>query len=225
MPDSSDVSPRVAEFSDLFGEILHQSRYYRGAAVLLVLINVFLLLIVFVQASQPAPAPIVVRVDEVGRAEVVDYDPARAIADQNDPTVLYFLNSFVHNYYRRNRALGSEPWQRSLHFMAPDVYNAVVAAERQSQDLAMFLADPRAPDQSVENLVVRIIPQPQPPYQAEIRYDLVSAVAGQPTSSVAYTLTLQFVFVSAVPAETRLINPLGLLVTYMDAQQAIPSPL
>ena len=224
MPDS-DVSPRVAEFSDLFGEILHQSRYYRGAAVLLVVINVFLLLIVFVQVSQPAPAPIVVRVDEVGRAEVVDYDPSRAVAQQGDPTVLHFLNAFVHNYYRRNRVLGPEPWQRALHFMAPDVYNAVVAAERDSQELATFLADPRAPDQRVANLVVRIVPQPQPPYQAEIRYDLVSSIPGQVPVSVPYTLTLQFVFVSAVPPETRLINPLGLVVTFLEAQQVIPDLL
>ena len=220
-----EVSPRVAEFSDLFGEILHQSRYYRGAAVLLAAVVVFLLVIVFVQASQPAPAPIVVRVDEVGRAEVVDYNPGRATSSQDDPTVLFFLNSFVHNHYRRNRTLGPDPWQRSLHFMAPELYREIVEAERASQDLATFLADPRAPDQRVANLVVRIIPQPQPPYQAEIRYDLVSTIPGQTPVSVSYTLTLQFVFVSAVPPETRLINPLGLVVTYMDAQQAIPDPL
>ena len=224
MPDSK-VSPRVAEFSDLFGEILHQSRYYRGAAVLLGLVVVFLLVIVLVQVSQPAPVPIVVRVDEVGRAEVVDYDPGRALAEQGDPSVLYFLNSFVHNHFRRNRSLGPEPWQRSLHFMAPELYREIVESERATQDLATFLSDPRAPDQRVDNLVVRIVPQPQPPYQAEIRYDLVSTIPGRAPVLVSFTLTLQFVFVSAVPPETRLINPLGLVITYMDAQQAIPDPL
>ena len=48
---------------------------------------------VAVQETQPAPMPLVVRVDEVDRAVVVDYRIERASLDQNDPVVGYFLNS------------------------------------------------------------------------------------------------------------------------------------
>lgn len=81
----SEVPPLVAEFSDLLGEILHQS-CCRGAAVLLALV-VGLSARHRLRAGLAACArPIIVRVDEVGRAEVVDYDsdpatsavPARA---------------------------------------------------------------------------------------------------------------------------------------------------
>ena len=184
------------------------------------------------QTSQPAPAPIVVRVDEVGRAEVIDYNPSRATAQQDDPTVLYFLNSFVHNYFGRHRALGPDPWQRSLHFMAPALMREVVERERSTQELATHLATARAPDLRVENLVVRIIPQLEPPYQAEIRYDLVPVPgsAGMRADDpdmrpVSYTLTVHFIFVSSVAPESQLINPLGLLVTFMDTQQAVPAAL
>lgn len=221
-----DVAPTTDEFSDLWGEVLHQSRYYRGAAVVLCLIILALLLFVMILISRPIPAPIVVRVDEVGRAEVIDYNPSRATQTQEDPTTLYFLNSFVHDHFARRRALGADPWQRSLHFMAPELVGRVVDSERRTQDLARYLADPGSDDQLVENLVVRIIPQPQPPYQAEVRYDLVPHNrGGVPGVPISYTLTLQFVFVASVPPESQLINPLGLLVTFMSTQQAVPDAL
>ena len=77
----SEVPPLVAEFSDLLGEILHQS-CCRGAAVLLALV-VGLPARHRLRAGLAACArPIIVRVDEVGRAEVVDYDsdPATSAA-------------------------------------------------------------------------------------------------------------------------------------------------
>ena len=43
-------------------------------------------------ATVEPPRPIVVRVDEVGRAEAVAYEAATAQADPLDPTTKYFLN-------------------------------------------------------------------------------------------------------------------------------------
>ena len=49
------------------------------------------------------PKPIVVRVDEVGRAEAVAYEAMQAQADPLDPTTKYFLNRFVHDFYSRGQ--------------------------------------------------------------------------------------------------------------------------
>ena len=56
-------------------------------------IAVILLIVVVIRiASVDPPRPIVVRVDEIGRAEAVAYDVMEAQADPLDPTTKYFLN-------------------------------------------------------------------------------------------------------------------------------------
>ena len=66
--------------------------------------------------SRPSsrPGPIVVRVDEVGRAEAVAYEAATAQADPLDPTTKYFLNRFISDFYSQapghgRGALDAEP--------------------------------------------------------------------------------------------------------------------
>jgi len=108
---------KAEEFSDLWGELIHSGRWYRSLTVFLAVVVLVLLVVVMVQASRPAPMPLVVRVDEVGRAEVVDYQVERSSLDQNDPVVGYFLNSFVRDHFERRHALRAERWQRSLAFL------------------------------------------------------------------------------------------------------------
>ena len=62
-------------------------------------IAVILLIIVVIRiASVDPPRPIVVRVDEIGRAEAVAYEVMEAQADPLDPTTKYFLNRFVYDF-------------------------------------------------------------------------------------------------------------------------------
>ena len=215
---SQDV--QAHEFSDLCGEILHTARWYRGMTVLLSLVTVLLLVVVFVQASRPLPDPLVVRVDSVGRAEVVAYQLDRATADQSDPVVPYFLTTFVTDHFARRHGLGAERWQLSHHFLTADLSSE--AFNRDRDELTSFVASAGdSSEQHVENIVVRIIPQPEPPYRAEILFDRVERYFDSELNRVAYTIALQFVFADEVPPESLLINPLGIVITYLQAEQAI----
>ena len=211
------------EFSDLWGESIHSARWYRSMTVFLAVVVLALLLVVAVQVTQPAPMPLVVRVDEVGRAEVVDYRIERASLDQNDPVVGYFLNSFVRDHYERRRALRAERWQRSLAFMTVDLQRTVYDAA--VEELTEFVSDPQAPEFLVENVVVRVIPQPQPPYRAEVIFDRVEEFGtGSQRMEISrerLTLSLQFVFADSVPQAALLVNPLGLVITFMDVQRQL----
>ena len=212
---------RAEEFSDLWGELIHSGRWYRSLTVFLAVVVLVLLVVVMVQASRPAPMPLVVRVDEVGRAEVVDYQVERSSLDQNDPVVGYFLNSFVRDHFERRHALRAERWQRSLAFMTAalqrQIYDAAV------EELTVFVSTPDAPEFLVENVVVRVVPQPEPPYRAEVIFDRVEqfGAAGNPMEIARerLTLSLQFVFADSVPAAALLVNPLGLVITFMDVQR------
>ena len=210
---------KAEEFSDLWGELIHSGRWYRSLTVFLAVVVLVLLVVVMVQASRPAPMPLVVRVDEVGRAEVVDYQVERSSLDQNDPVVGYFLNSFVRDHFERRHALRAERWQRSLAFLTVVLQRQVYADA--VEELTVFVSTPDAPEFLVENVVVRVVPQPEPPYRAEVIFDRVEQFGPTEIARERMTLSLQFVFADSVPAAALLVNPLGLVITFMDVQRQL----
>ncbi len=210
---------KAEEFSDLWGELIHSGRWYRSLTVFLAVVVLVLLVVVMVQASRPAPMPLVVRVDEVGRAEVVDYQVERSSLDQNDPVVGYFLNSFVRDHFERRHALRAERWQRSLAFMTVALQQRVY--DEAVEELTVFVSSPDAPEFLVGNVVVRVVPQPEPPYRAEVIFDRVEQFGPTEIARERMTLSLQFVFADSVPAAALLVNPLGLVITFMDVQRQL----
>ena len=40
---------------------------------------------------------------------------------------------------------------------------------------------------------------------------------------MAHTMSVQFVFADSIPVESMLINPLGLVITYLETEQAVMS--
>ena len=102
-----EIKDAGAEYAEIWGEAIHSNRHLRVVSVGLG-IGVLLLIIVVIRiASVEPPRPIVVRVDEVGRAEAVAYELMEAQADPLDPTTKYFLNRFIYDFYSRRRAHGS----------------------------------------------------------------------------------------------------------------------
>ena len=85
------------------------------------------------RGRRAASSPIVVRVDEVGRAEALAYEAATAQADPLDPTTKYFLNRFVADFHSRRRATAEEHWTRSLRFLSTELANAAFAQRRRTR--------------------------------------------------------------------------------------------
>ncbi len=213
------MSAEAKEFSDLWGELIHSNRWFRGATVFLSFVNFVLVVLVVVQATAPDPLPLVVRVDEVGRAEVVDVELDRATLDQNSPVVGFFLNQFVEDHFSRRHALRAERWQRSLNFLTAELQRT--RYDNDVEELAAFVADVNRPEFFVENVVVRVIPQPHPPYRAEVFFDRIERFGTVDVSRERLTLSTQFLFADEVPSEALLINPLGLVLTYLEVQRQL----
>ena len=127
-----------AEYAEIWGEAIHTNRHLRTITVGLGIAVILLIIVVIRIASVDPPRPIVVRVDEIGRAEAVAYDVMEAQADPLDPTTKYFLNRFVYDFYSRRRATVEENWSRSLRFLTTDLANASFRAE--SQNIALLAA-------------------------------------------------------------------------------------
>ena len=90
-------------------------------------------------ASAPQPKPLVVRVDEVGRAEAVAYEAMEAQADPLDRTT-----GFAVDHYSRRRGTVREYWERSRGFLTPQVANPAYA--EQVEDVAASLRESRPRD-------------------------------------------------------------------------------
>ena len=148
------------EFAEIWGEQMHAARHLRAVTGVLALVVLVLGIAPVRLAWAPQPKPLVVRVDEVGRAEAVAYEAMAAQADPLDPTTGFFLHRFVVDHYSRRRGTVREYWERSLWFLTPEVANAAYA----DQD---------------EDVAVRILPQPTEPHSAAATFDLVRMDGGE----------------------------------------------
>ena len=207
------------EYAEIWGEAVQANRKLRRIVVLLAASLVLGVVVLLRIAGAEPPKPIVIRVDEVGRAEALAYEAATAQADPLDPTTKYFLNRFVHDFHSRRRATVEEHWTRSLRFLSTGLANA--AFGRDGDEVAAVAAGTAETESQVEQVVLRIHPAPEPPHGATADFDLVHLSGEQEVRRERWSLTLRFEFLDSVPPELVVHNPMGLLVTYMQADRAL----
>ena len=176
-----------AEYAEIWGEAIHTNRHLRTITVGLGIAVILLIIVVIRIASVDPPRPIVVRVDEIGRAEAVAYDVMEAQADPLDPTTKYFLNRFVYDFYSRRRATVEENWSRSLRFLTTDLANASFRAESRISPFALAAGAARD-ELQVDRVVLRIQANPQEPHSASrpiLTWCALFSRPVQPSASVA----------------------------------------
>ena len=208
-----------AEYAEIWGEAVHSNRHLRVLSIGLGALCLLLIIVVFRIVSIDPPKPIVVRVDEVGRAEAVAYEAMEAQADPLDPTTKYFLNRFIHDFYSRRRATVQQNWSRSLRFLTTDLANASFRAE--SRNVALLAAGAARDELQVENVILRVQANPQEPHGATADFDLVRLVAQNEVSRERWSLSLQFLFLAQIPSDLIVYNPMGIIITYLQGDRAV----
>ena len=114
----ADINPKTLEnakrqFVELYGSALVMNTYLKIALVLVSLVAVGLLALNFHTAAKYAQVkPLVIRIDDVGRAEAVQ-DDATAYQPQA-PELRYFLTQFVVKHFSRLRATVQREYPESL---------------------------------------------------------------------------------------------------------------
>lgn len=205
------------EFADIWGEVVVSNRHFRLATYALTGVLVLLLVAVARLSSVELPKPIVIRVDDVGRAEALAYDALEAQADPLDPTTKYFLAAFVSDHFSRRTATAQQAWPRSLNFLVTSLADA--AFRRDSDDVAAVAAGLVEQERQVENVALSIRALPEPPHGAAANFDVVVLENGEEVARERWTVSLQFTFLEQVPANMLPVNPMGILVTYLQADQ------
>ena len=207
------------EYAEIWGEAIHSNRHLRVISVGLGLVALLLVIVVFRIVSVEPPRPIIVRVDEIGRAEAVAYEAMEARADPLDPTTKYFLNRFIHDFYSRRRATVQEHWSRSLRFLTTELANASFRAE--SRNVALLAAGAAKDELQVERVVLRIQANPEEPHGATADFDLVRLVGQKEMARERWSVSLQFRFLDEIPPDLIVFNPMGIVITYLQGDRAI----
>ena len=209
------------EFAEIWGEQMHAARHLRiltGALSAAVVI----LLIVLVRVSwAPPPKPIIVRVDEVGRAEAVLYAAMEAQADPRDPTTGYFLHRFIVDHYSRRTATAQEYWQRSLRFLTPQVANQAFAAS--AEEIAQVAVGLAGEEVQVEDVAVQILPQPTEPHSAAATFNVVRMAAGVEVGRESWAVSMRFGYLVEIPAELVIWNPMGIAISFLQGDRIVSS--
>lgn len=206
------------EFADIWAQHVVAHRHLRIVTYAMGAVLFLLLLVVFRLSNVQAPKPIVIRVDDVGRAEALAYEAVEAAADPTDPTTKYFLNQFLTDYYGRHPATIDTAWPRALRFLQTNLSRQ--AFDTHSDSVAMIATGLLREQRQVEGVILRILPSPAPPYEASADFNLVTSAPGREPSQARWTTSLQFTFLETVPPELLPVNPLGLIITYLETDQS-----
>ena len=222
----ADLNPKTLEnakrqFVEMYGSALVMNTYLKLALLLVSLIALGLLVLNFrTQAAAADLKPLVVRIDEVGRAEAVQYD-ASAYTPQS-PELRYFLTQFIVKHFSRIRATVQREYPDSLFFLDQALADATMAQNDQSRAIEAFVTNPSADEVDIVVQNVSFSEVSTPPYKASVAFRKVFYTPGTRVerSQETYVAQIDFVMRSHVPNEFVRVNPLGLQITYFRVDQA-----
>jgi type IV secretory pathway TrbF-like protein len=229
-PTVADLPPKTIEhakrqFVELYGSALVMNTYLKMALVLTCLVALSLVGLNIHTASTYANVkPLVIRIDDVGRAEAVQYD---ATSYHPQPQELrYFLTQFVVKHFSRIRATVQREYPDSLFFLDPPLADATIAQNDQSRALDTFLTSPSADEADVAVQNVSLSELTKPPYKAAVTFQKVYYTPGTRVerSHETYVAQVDFVVRPRVPNEFVRVNPLGVQITYFRVDQAFADP-
>ncbi len=163
--------------------------------------------------------PLVIRINDVGRAEAVAYDSLTY--QPRDAEVKYFLIQFVTRHYGRMRATVRESYARSLYFLDGRLADATIEANKKSKLIETFLAgEGDEIEIEVENVTIEDLRQP--PYKATVDFEKIyySRADHRETRREKYVASFIFIVRDRVPNAWIPVNPLGLTITYFREDQA-----
>ena len=222
----ADLNPKTLEnakrqFVEVYGSALVMNTYLKLALLLVSLLALGLLVLNFrTQAAAASIRPLVVRIDDVGRAEAVQYDAT--VYRPQAPELRYFLTQFIVKHFSRIRATVQREYPDSLFFLEPGLADATISQNDRSRTLETFLTSPSADEVDIVVQNVSLTELSKPPYKASIAFQKVLYTPGTRSERAreTYVAQVDFLMREHVPNEFVRVNPLGLQVTYFRVDQA-----
>jgi type IV secretory pathway TrbF-like protein len=218
----SPAITRAAErYLEQYGDPLVMNTYLKIA--ILVLAAICLMLGFLILRSQKALAnihPLVIRIDDVGHAEAVDFRDFNYRPKEAENK--YYLSRWAELFFSRNRYTIQHDFTNSLYFMNADVQRAVVEDYRKNKTIDAFIHDSTMPYVDIEVKNVILDDLRQSPYSARVEYLKIytNPADHSELKRERWTASVTYVFRDAVQNAEIQVNPLGLTIVNFRVDQA-----
>jgi type IV secretion system protein VirB5 len=216
-----DLTRAAEKYLEQYGEPLVMNTYLK--ITVLVLCAICAALAALVYRSQNALAamhPMIVRINDVGRAEAIDYRNFQYRPQEAENK--YYLSRWAELYFSRNRFTIERDQMNALYFLNGDVQRAVIDQERKDNFIQSYVRDTGLPfvDVEVKNVVLDDLRQS--PYSARIEFEKVFTNPADHTEvkRERWTATVTYVFRENVRNNELAVDPLGLTIVRFRADQA-----
>jgi type IV secretion system protein VirB5 len=225
MSASTKATPeitRAAErYLEQYGDPLVMNTYLKVTILVLGLVCLVLAALVF--KSQNALAsmkPMIIRINDVGRAEAIDYRNYQYRPQEAENK--YYLSRWAELYFDRNRFTIERDQTHSLYFLNSDVQRAVIDQERKGNIIQIYVKDSSLPyvDVDIKNVVLDDLRQS--PYSARIEFEKVytNPADHSEIKRERWTASVTYVFRDNVKNTELAVNPLGLTIIRFRVDQA-----
>ena len=218
---SPDITRAAERYLEQYGDPLVMNTYLK--VTILVLAGIVVLLGALVYRGQMALAsvhPLIVRINDVGRAEAIDYRNFQYRPQEAENK--YYLTRWTELYFSRNRFTIERDQTNALYFLNGDVQRAVIDQERKDGIIAKYQGDSSLPfvDVEVKNVVLDDLRQS--PYSARIEFEKVFSNPADHSElkREQWTASVTYVFREQVKNNELAVNPLGLTIVRFRADQA-----
>jgi type IV secretion system protein VirB5 len=141
---SSEITRAAERYLEQYGDPLVMNTYLK--VTILVLAAVCLALGGLLFRSQKALAnlhPMIVRINDVGRAKAIDYRNFQYRPQEAENK--YYLTRWAELYFSRNRFTIERDQSNSLHFLNDDVQRAVINLEQKDSIIQSYGRDSTLP--------------------------------------------------------------------------------
>ena len=216
-----EITRAAERYLEQYGDPLVMSTYLKVTILCLAVVCVALAALVF--KSQKALAsmhPMIVRINDVGRADAIDYRNFQYRPQEAENK--YYLTRWAELYFSRNRFTMERDQTDALYFLNGDVQRAVIAQEQKDHIIQMYRNDSTLPyvDVEVKNIVLDDLRQS--PYSARIEFEKVYTNPADHTElkRERWTASVTYVFRDNVQNNELAVNPLGLAIIRFRADQA-----
>jgi type IV secretory pathway TrbF-like protein len=216
-----EITRAAERYLEQYGDPLVMNTYLK--VTILVLAVVCLVLAALTFKSQRALAnmhPMIVRINDVGRAEAIDYRNFNYRPQEVENK--YYLKRWAELYFSRDRFTIERDQTNSLYFLNSDVQRAVIDQERKDNIIPTYIKDSSLPYIDVDVKEVVLDDLRQSPYSARIEFVKVftNPTDHSEIKRERWTASVTYVFRDNVKNNELAVNPLGLTVVRFRADQA-----
>src|SRR5260370_11760705 len=137
-PLTKDLNAAKRQDVEHVGSIMVSNTYLKIAVLALSLVTVGLVVLnIKTYQAFRYQKPIVIRINEVGRAEAVRLDSLEYRPQEAE--LKFFLIDFVQRHYSRMRSTVRENYARSLYFLDGRLADAIIEANKKTKAIESFL--------------------------------------------------------------------------------------